>query len=124
VGLVGQPLRAARWKAAPAGVSPRFIHGDVTRVPELGVGVLATQLRSSGSFASTPTPSDLLVWPQHQGQKVGPVDDATRTAGAVDHQEVSHVRSRVPVAHQASGLGGRQRWIGGYHGLAHQIAWA
>jgi SAM-dependent methyltransferase len=38
VDLVGRPLRAARRKAQAAAVSPRFVQGDVTRLPELGVG--------------------------------------------------------------------------------------
>jgi SAM-dependent methyltransferase len=38
IDAVGRPLRAARRKAEAAGVTPRFVHGDVTRLPELGVG--------------------------------------------------------------------------------------
>ena len=38
IDAVGRPLRAARQKAEAADVSPRFVHGDVTKLPELGVG--------------------------------------------------------------------------------------
>ncbi|HEY7199181.1 MAG TPA: methyltransferase domain-containing protein [Candidatus Dormibacteraeota bacterium] len=38
IDAVRRPLRAARRKADAAGVSPWFVHGDVTRLPDLGVG--------------------------------------------------------------------------------------
>ncbi|HSR25684.1 MAG TPA: methyltransferase domain-containing protein [Candidatus Eisenbacteria bacterium] len=38
IDVVGRPLRAARRKAEAAGVTPRFIRGDVTRLSELGAG--------------------------------------------------------------------------------------
>jgi len=38
IDVVGRPLRMARRKADAAGVSPWFVRGDVTRLPDLGVG--------------------------------------------------------------------------------------
>jgi 2-polyprenyl-3-methyl-5-hydroxy-6-metoxy-1,4-benzoquinol methylase len=38
IDTVGRPLKTARRKAEAAAVSPRFIQGDVTKLPELGVG--------------------------------------------------------------------------------------
>ncbi len=38
IDLVRRPLAAARQKAAAAGVAPRFVRGDVTRLDQLGVG--------------------------------------------------------------------------------------
>ncbi|HXM54700.1 MAG TPA: methyltransferase domain-containing protein [Candidatus Dormibacteraeota bacterium] len=35
---VGRALKAGRGKAAAAGVSPWFVRGDVTKLPELGIG--------------------------------------------------------------------------------------
>lgn len=55
VDLVGRPLRAARRKAAAAGVSPWFIHGDVTRLPELGVGDGYQLLLDLGCYHGLPT---------------------------------------------------------------------
>ena len=54
IDMVGRPLRAARRRAAAAGVAPRFIRGDVTRLPELGVGGGHGLLFDLGCFHGVP----------------------------------------------------------------------
>lgn len=54
VDLVGRPLRAARQKAAAAGATPRFVKGDVTRLPELGVSDGYGLLFDLGCFHGLP----------------------------------------------------------------------
>ncbi len=54
VDFVPRAIGAARRKAAGAGVSPRFIVGDVTRLTELGVGVGYRLLLDLGCFHSIP----------------------------------------------------------------------
>jgi len=50
VDYVGRALERARYRAATAGVAPRWVHGDVTRLSELGVGDGYTLLFDSGCF--------------------------------------------------------------------------
>jgi cyclopropane fatty-acyl-phospholipid synthase-like methyltransferase len=54
VDFVPRAIRAARRKAAAAGVSPRLIVGDVTRLTELGVGSGFDLLLDLGCFHSIP----------------------------------------------------------------------
>ena len=54
VDAVGRPLRTARRKADAAGVSPWFVHGDVTRLPDLGIGGGYRLLFDLGCFHSIP----------------------------------------------------------------------
>ena len=50
VDYVGRALEHARQRAATAGVAPRWIQGDVTRLRDLGVGDGYTLLFDSGCF--------------------------------------------------------------------------
>ena len=52
VDFVPRAVTAARRKASAAGVSPRLIVGDVTRLPELGVGTGYDLLLDLGCFHS------------------------------------------------------------------------
>lgn len=54
VDFVPRAISAARRKAAAAGVSPRFIVGDVTRLTELGVGAGYDLLLDLGCSHSIP----------------------------------------------------------------------
>ena len=54
IDFVPRAIRAARRKAAAAGVSPRLIVGDVTRLTELGVGSGFDLLLDLGCFHSIP----------------------------------------------------------------------
>jgi SAM-dependent methyltransferase len=54
VDMVPRALAIARRRAAAAGVSPRFLRGDVTRLPELGVGPGHTLLLDFGCFHTLP----------------------------------------------------------------------
>src|SRR5438128_3257238 len=54
IDFVPRAINAARRKAAAAGVSPRFIVGDVTRLTELGVGSGYDLLLDLGCFHSIP----------------------------------------------------------------------
>src|SRR6267143_1371955 len=54
IDFVPLAIRAARRKAAAAGVSPRLIVGDVTRLTELGVGSGFDLLLDLGCFHSIP----------------------------------------------------------------------
>ena len=54
VDFVPRAIAAARRKAAAAGVSPRLIVGDVTRLTELGVGASYGLLLDMGCFHSIP----------------------------------------------------------------------
>jgi cyclopropane fatty-acyl-phospholipid synthase-like methyltransferase len=54
VDFVPRAIRAARQRATPAGVSPRLIVGDVTRLADLGVGVGYDLLFDLGCFHSIP----------------------------------------------------------------------
>ncbi|OLC27368.1 MAG: hypothetical protein AUG06_04950 [Actinobacteria bacterium 13_1_20CM_2_65_11] len=54
VDFVPRAIKAARRKAAAAGVSPRFIVGDVTRLTELGVGSGYDLMLDLGCFHSIP----------------------------------------------------------------------
>ena len=54
VDFVPRAIRAAQRKAAAAGVSPRFIVGDVTRLTELGLGTGYDLLFDLGCFHSIP----------------------------------------------------------------------
>jgi len=54
VDFVPRAISTARRKAAAAGVSPRFIVGDVTRLTELGVGSDYGLLLDLGCFHSIP----------------------------------------------------------------------
>ncbi len=50
VDFVGRALEVARRRAASAGVTPTWVEGDVTRLPELGVGAGYSLLLDSGCF--------------------------------------------------------------------------
>jgi hypothetical protein len=52
--MVPRALAAARRRAAAAGVSPRYVEGDVTRLEELGVGDGYTLLVDFGCFHTLP----------------------------------------------------------------------
>ena len=54
IDFVPRAIKAARRKAAAAGVSPRFMVGDVTRLTELGVGADYALLLDLGCFHSIP----------------------------------------------------------------------
>lgn len=54
VDFVPRAIRAAQRKAAAAGVSPRFIEGDVTRLTEPGLGTDYDLLFDLGCFHSIP----------------------------------------------------------------------
>jgi len=54
VDFVPRAISAARRKAGAAGVSPRFVVGDVTRLTELGVGSDYGLLLDLGCFHSIP----------------------------------------------------------------------
>lgn len=54
VDFVPRAIRAAQRKAAAAGVSPRFIVGDVTRLTEPGLGTDYDLLFDLGCFHSIP----------------------------------------------------------------------
>ncbi len=54
VDFVSRAIGAAQRKAKAAGVSPRFIVGDVTRLTELGIGVGFNLLLDLGCFHSIP----------------------------------------------------------------------
>lgn len=54
VDMVPKALSTARRKAAAAGVSPRFLEGDVTRLRDLGVGDGYTLLLDFGCFHTLP----------------------------------------------------------------------
>lgn len=54
VDMVPQALALARRKAAAAGVAPRFVHGDVTSLPRLGIGGDYTLLLDFGCLHTLP----------------------------------------------------------------------
>ncbi|PZR94329.1 MAG: class I SAM-dependent methyltransferase [Candidatus Nephthysia bennettiae] len=54
VDMVPRALAIARRKAASAGVSPRFMEGDVTRLQDFGVGEGYTLLLDFGCFHTLP----------------------------------------------------------------------
>jgi SAM-dependent methyltransferase len=54
VEFVPRAIGAARRKAVAAGVSPRFVEGDVTRLTELGLGAGYDLLLDLGCFHSIP----------------------------------------------------------------------
>jgi SAM-dependent methyltransferase len=54
VDMVPRALAAARANATAAGVAPRFVHGDVTRLHDLGVGDGYTLLVDFGCFHTLP----------------------------------------------------------------------
>lgn len=54
VDMVPRALATARRRAVAAGVAPRFIHGDVTRLRELAVGDGYTVLLDFGCFHTLP----------------------------------------------------------------------
>ena len=54
IDMVAKALATARRTAAAAGVAPRFIRGDVTRLPELGVGDGYTLLLDFGCYHTLP----------------------------------------------------------------------
>jgi len=54
IDMVPKALAAARRKAAAAGVTPRFIEGDVTHLQDLGVGDGYTLLLDFGCFHTLP----------------------------------------------------------------------
>ena len=54
VDFVPRAIRVARRKAAAAGVTPRLVVGDVTRLTELGVGSGYDMLLDLGCFHSIP----------------------------------------------------------------------
>ena len=54
VDMVPKALTAARRKATVAGVTPRFVEGDVTGLPDLGVGDGYTLLLDFGCFHTLP----------------------------------------------------------------------
>jgi cyclopropane fatty-acyl-phospholipid synthase-like methyltransferase len=54
VDFVPRAIDAAKKKAAAAGVSPRLMVGDVTRLPELGIGSGYNLLLDLGCFHSIP----------------------------------------------------------------------
>jgi len=54
VDFVPRAIRAARRKTAAAGVSPRFVHGDVTRLTALGLGDGYHLVLDLGCFHSLP----------------------------------------------------------------------
>lgn len=54
IDLVGRALQAARRKADAEDVSPWFVQGDVTRLPELGIGAGYRLLFDLGCFHGVP----------------------------------------------------------------------
>jgi SAM-dependent methyltransferase len=54
VDMVPQALAAARRRAAGAGVSPRYLEGDATRLPELGIGRDYALLLDFGCYHTLP----------------------------------------------------------------------
>jgi SAM-dependent methyltransferase len=54
VDMVSKALIAARREASAAGVTPRFVQGDVTRLQDLGVGDGYTLLLDFGCFHTLP----------------------------------------------------------------------
>ena len=54
VDFVPRAISSARRKAAAAGASPRLLVGDVTRLPELGIGTGYSLLLDLGCFHSIP----------------------------------------------------------------------
>jgi SAM-dependent methyltransferase len=54
IDMVSKALAAARRKASTAGVAPRFIEGDVTRLPDLGVGDGYDLVLDFGCFHTLP----------------------------------------------------------------------
>jgi len=54
VDFVSRAISAARRKAASAGVSPRLIVGDVTRLTDIGLGAGYKLLLDLGCFSSIP----------------------------------------------------------------------
>ena len=54
VDMVPKALAAARRGASAAGVTPRFIEGDVTRLPDLGVGDGYDLVLDFGCFHTLP----------------------------------------------------------------------
>ena len=54
VDIVPKALAIARRNAAAAGVAPRLVHGDVTRLADLGVGDGFTLLLDFGCFHTLP----------------------------------------------------------------------
>lgn len=57
VDMVPGALAAARRRAAAAGVAPRYVEGDATRLPELGIGDGYTLLLDFGCFHTLPEDS-------------------------------------------------------------------
>src|SRR5262249_60991782 len=55
VDMVPRALTAARRRAAAAGVSPRYVLGDATRLQELGIGEDFTLLLDFGCFHTLPS---------------------------------------------------------------------
>jgi SAM-dependent methyltransferase len=55
IDMIGSAVRAARRRATAAGVTPRLLQGDVTRLDELGVGAGYTLVFDLGCFHSIPT---------------------------------------------------------------------
>jgi SAM-dependent methyltransferase len=54
VDMVPKALATARHKASAAGVTPRFVAGDVTRLPEIGVGNGHDLILDFGCFHTLP----------------------------------------------------------------------
>jgi SAM-dependent methyltransferase len=54
VDVVGRALKAARRKAGGSALKPRFVKGDVTRLPALGLGGGQNLLLDLGCFHSLP----------------------------------------------------------------------
>ena len=54
VDMVPRALAAARRRAAGAGVSPRYVQGDATRLPQLGIGDGYTLLLDFGCYHTLP----------------------------------------------------------------------
>jgi len=54
VDMVPRALGAARRRAAAAGVSPRYVEGDATRLPDLGIGGDFSLLVDFGCFHTLP----------------------------------------------------------------------
>ena len=64
VDMVPQALATARQKATAAGVSPRFLKGDVTRLHDLGVGDGYTLVLDFGCFHTLPRTSAAATSPK------------------------------------------------------------
>ena len=54
VDMVAKALTIAEHRASAAGVRPRFVHGDVTRLPDLGVGTGYDLILDFGCFHTLP----------------------------------------------------------------------